>query len=72
MSILSIIVVLVVAGFLVYLANTLIPMDPKFRTALNAIVGLLLFLWILSAFFPGLLGDTSFSGCNRPVVVHTR
>ena len=44
----SILVVLVVAGVALYLLNTLVPMDPKFKTAINAIVGLLLFLWCLS------------------------
>lgn len=47
----SILVVLVIAGVCLYLLNTLVPMDPKFKTAINAIVGLLLFLWILSVFF---------------------
>ena len=46
----SILVVLVIVGVLVYLANVLIPMDPKFKTAANAIIGLLLFLYILSVF----------------------
>lgn len=52
MSIVSIVVVLIVVGALLYLVNNVIPMDPKFKTALNVIVSVALVLWIINAFFP--------------------
>ena len=44
----SILVTLVIAGVVLYLLNTLVPMDGRFKTAINVLVGLFLFLWILS------------------------
>jgi hypothetical protein len=64
MSIIGIIIVLVVAGVVVYLLNTLVPMDPRFKTAINAAIGLALFIWVVSIFFPGVFGG-SFNGCSR-------
>lgn len=46
----TVLVVLVVAGVLVYLFNSLIPMDARFKLVINCLVGLFLFLYILSAF----------------------
>jgi hypothetical protein len=46
----NLLVVLVVVGVLVYLFNSLIPMDARFKMVLNALIGLFLFLYILSAF----------------------
>ncbi|MGJ0510251.1 MAG: Thivi_2564 family membrane protein [Methylocystis sp.] len=47
MSIITILIVLVIAGVLLYLLNVLIPLDPKIRTVINVLVGLVLFLWIV-------------------------
>ena len=46
----GLLVVLVVVGVLVYIFNAIVPLDPKFRLVLNALVGLLLFLYVLQAF----------------------
>jgi hypothetical protein len=43
----GIIVVLVIAGVLLYLLNVLIPMDGRFKTVINVLVGLFLFLYVL-------------------------
>lgn len=43
----TILVILVVAGVLLYLLNTLVPMDGRIKTAINAIVLLFIFLFIL-------------------------
>lgn len=43
----SVLVVLVIAGVVLYLLNVLVPMDGRFKTAINVLVGLFLFLWIL-------------------------
>lgn len=47
MGLLGILIVLVVIGFVAYLFNTLVPLDPKVRQVLYAIGGLVLFLWLL-------------------------
>lgn len=44
----SIIVVLIIAGVLLYLLNALVPMDSRFKLAINVLVGLFLFLYVLS------------------------
>ncbi len=54
MTIIDLLVLLVIAGVLVHLFNRLVPMDPRFKTVVNVIVGLLLFLWVLETI--GLIG----------------
>lgn len=46
----QLLVVLVILGVLLYLLNVLVPMDNKIKTAINVIVGLLLFLYIVDLF----------------------
>jgi hypothetical protein len=55
MSLVSIIVVLIVVGVLLWLINTYVPMDGKIKGILNAVVVIVVVLWLLQAF--GLLGD---------------
>ena len=50
----SLLVTLVIVGVLLYLLNTLIPLDPKIRTIINVVVILAVCLWLLEGF--GLLG----------------
>lgn len=50
MSIITIIVVLVIVGLVLYLINTYIPMARPVKTVLNVVVVLLLCLWLLNAF----------------------
>jgi hypothetical protein len=54
MPIIQILVVLIVVGFLLWLANTQIPMQPAIRQVLNAVVVILVVLWLLGMFFPAL------------------
>jgi low temperature requirement protein LtrA len=54
MSLISLILVLVIVGFVLWAVNTLIPMDAKIKTILNAVVILVLVLWLVSIFFPEL------------------
>lgn len=54
MSLLSLIVVLIVVGVLLWLVNNYIPMDGKIKSILNAVVVILVVLWLLQVF--GLLG----------------
>ena len=58
MLLISLVVTLIVIGLLLYLANTLIPMDEKIKQILNVVVVIVVVLWILQLFlgagFPGL------------------
>ena len=55
MSLISLIVVLVVVGVILWLVNQYIPMDQKIKTILNVVVVIALVLWLLAAF--GVLGS---------------
>ena len=50
MPILSIIIVIVIVGLILYLANTYIPMDAKIKSILNIVVVIILIIWLLKAF----------------------
>jgi hypothetical protein len=50
MSLLTLIVTLIVAGVLLWLVNTYIPMDGKIKRILNVVVVVAVVLWLLSAF----------------------
>jgi hypothetical protein len=55
MSLISLVVVLIVVGVLLWAANTYIPMDQKIKTIMNIVVVIAVVLWLLSAF--GVLGS---------------
>ena len=55
MSLLSVIVALVVAGVILWLVNTYIPMDGKIKQVLNVLVLIVVCVWLLQSF--GILGD---------------
>lgn len=63
MSIIGLLVTLVVVGVVLYLVNTLIPMDAKVKTILNVVVILLLTIWLLDTF--GVLGTGMYIGRRR-------
>ena len=50
MSILTILIVLVVAGIILWLVNTYIPMDHKIKTIFNVVVVICVIIWLLKAF----------------------
>jgi uncharacterized membrane protein len=50
MSIITVIVVLVVAGVVFYLVENYIPMSPPFKIVVRVVIILVLCLWLLSAF----------------------
>jgi len=50
MSLLAIILVIVAVGALLWLINSFVPMHPTIRRVLNAVVTILLVLWLLDAF----------------------
>lgn len=57
MSLITVIVVLIVAGVILYLINNYIPMDGKIKSLLNIVVVIVLIVWLLKVF--GLLGSLS-------------
>jgi len=57
MPLLSLILVLVLVGVLLWAVNRFIPMDPKIRSILNAVVVIIVIIWLLQAF--GVLGSLS-------------
>ena len=50
MPLLTILLVLVVVGVILWLVNSYIPMDRKIRNILNAVVVILVVVWLLQAF----------------------
>ena len=55
MSLISVVVVLIVVGVLLWLANTYIPMDAKIKKVLNIVVLIVVCIWLLQAF--GIIGN---------------
>lgn len=55
MPILTIILVLIVVGVILWLVNAYIPMDGKIKSILNIVVVILVVIWLLQAF--GLLSS---------------
>jgi hypothetical protein len=50
MSLLTVIIILIVAGFLLWLVNSLIPMDRNIKTILNVVVIIAIVIWLLKEF----------------------
>lgn len=61
MSLITVVIVLIIVGVLLWLANTYIPMDHKIRLILNIVVVIAVVVWLLQGF--GLL-----SGVDTPAV----
>lgn len=57
MPLINVIVVLVVVGVILWLVNNYIPMAGSIKTILNAVVIIVVVLWLLSVF--GLIGELS-------------
>lgn len=55
MSFISLVITLVVVGIILGFINSYVPMDDKIKRVLNAVVLLVVILWILSVF--GLIGN---------------
>jgi predicted membrane protein len=54
MSLMSVVLVLIIVGVLLWLVNKYIPMDGKIKTILNIVVVVAVVLWLLYGF--GVLG----------------
>jgi hypothetical protein len=57
MSLISLLIILVIVGVVLWLINSYIPMDGKIKKILNVVVVVIVILWLLSAF--GVLGSQS-------------
>jgi len=57
MPLVHVIIVLVVVGVILWLVNNYIPMAGSIKTILNAVVIIVVVLWLLSVF--GLIGELS-------------
>lgn len=55
MSLISIVIILIVIGVLLWLVNNYIPMDGKIKQILNAVVVIVVVIWLLQVF--GLIGS---------------
>ena len=55
MSLITIVLVLIVVGVILWLINTYIPMQGTIKSLLNAVVVIVLVIWLLQAF--GVLGE---------------
>jgi hypothetical protein len=49
MPILTILLVIIIAGVLLWLVNSYVPMDGKIKTILNVVVVIILIIWLLNA-----------------------
>lgn len=54
MNLISLIIVIVVIGVVLYLVNQFIPMDEKIKQILNIVVVIALVVWLLSLFLGGI------------------
>jgi hypothetical protein len=50
MSLLTILLILIVAGILLYVVNAYIPMDGKIKNILNVVVVIVVIVWLLKVF----------------------
>lgn len=50
MPILTILLVILIAGVLLWLVNTYVPMDRKIKSIFNAVVVIILIIWLLDVF----------------------
>ncbi len=55
MPLISVVIVLIVVGVLLWLVNTYIPMDNKIKTIINVVGVIAVVLWLLNVF--GVLGS---------------
>ena len=50
MPVINLLIILIVIGVLLWLANTYIPMDAKIKRILNIVVVVIVVLWLLNIF----------------------
>lgn len=55
MDLISLIVVLLVVGLILWLINTYVPLQPPFKQIINVVVVIAVILWLLKTFLPGVV-----------------
>ncbi len=50
MPLLTVLIIVIVAGVILYLINNYIPMDRKIKSILNILVVIILIIWLLKVF----------------------
>lgn len=53
MPLIQLVIILIVIGVLLWIVNTLIPMDVKIKQIINVIVIIVVILWLLQVFLGG-------------------
>lgn len=66
MTLISLVVILVVVGVLLWVVNSIIPMDPTIKRIINIVVVIAVCLWLLTVF--GLLGQGNISDIKVPQI----
>jgi low temperature requirement protein LtrA len=64
MPLVTVVIVLIAIGVLLWLVNTYVPMDGKIKQIMNAVVVVAVVLWLLSLFLP--LDSVSTLRVGRP------
>lgn len=54
MDLISLVLVLVVVGVVLWVVNTLLPIDGKIKQIINIVVILVVLFWLIGVFVPGL------------------
>ncbi len=54
MSLISLVIVLIVIGVLLWAVNKFVPMESNIKSIMNAVVIIVVVLWLISIFVPGL------------------
>lgn len=57
MTLVHLVVVLIVIGVLLWLVNSIVPMDARIKQIITALVLVAVVLWLLAVFFPSLSID---------------
>jgi len=63
MPLIPLVLTLIVVGVLLWLVNTMIPMDRKIKTIVNAVIVIAVILWILNG--SGMMGNLAFLQFGR-------
>lgn len=63
MPLVSVVIVLIVVGVLLWLVNRYVPMDGKIKSILNAVVVIVTVIWLLQVF--GVLGSLNTINIGR-------
>jgi hypothetical protein len=55
MPLVQLILILALIGFVLWVVNQVVPMEPRIRNIMNGAVAVFVVLWLISLFFPSLM-----------------